>query len=59
MKFSFEEYHIWHQWANSLICARQVSNRDQLLNLIYDSNNLIKNCIQYSKYFLLKANLVI
>jgi hypothetical protein len=23
--FSFEEFHIWHQFANSLICARKVS----------------------------------
>ena len=26
LKFSFEEYHIWHQWANSLICAGQVGD---------------------------------
>jgi hypothetical protein len=25
MRFSFEEFHIWHQFANSLICARKVS----------------------------------
>lgn len=24
MKFSFEEYHIWQQFANSLICDKQV-----------------------------------
>lgn len=25
MKFSFEEYHIWQQFANALICDKQVS----------------------------------
>ena len=24
MKFSFEEFHIWQQFANALICDRQV-----------------------------------
>lgn len=24
MRFSFEEFHIWHQFANALICAGKV-----------------------------------
>ncbi|WAR19401.1 TTC7B-like protein [Mya arenaria] len=31
MKFSFEEYHIWQQFANSLICDRQYERGLQVL----------------------------
>ncbi|KAL4237894.1 Tetratricopeptide repeat protein 7B [Mactra antiquata] len=31
MKFSFEEYHIWHQFANSLICDKQYERGLQVL----------------------------
>ncbi|XP_060597572.1 tetratricopeptide repeat protein 7B-like [Ruditapes philippinarum] len=31
MKFSFEEYHIWHQFANSLICDKQYERALQVL----------------------------
>jgi len=24
MRFSYEEFHVWHQFANSLICAEKV-----------------------------------
>ncbi|KAH3846079.1 hypothetical protein DPMN_088373 [Dreissena polymorpha] len=36
MKFSFEEYHIWQQFANALICDRQYEKSLQAVKLCYE-----------------------
>ena len=56
MRFSFEEFHIWHQFANSLICARKVSTLlivrecDVCTIYTYYVDTAVRECEVYTIY---------